>query len=103
MYKNRENNYNKQEKSQSTVIIGFFEIFYGIPSTVKGINSQGEQHKGRLCGPAELDFRAKRHQALAEAEQGGQSPFTGAFLCPPGIKKHRGSRLAPMHTPHFDL
>ena len=74
MYKNRENNYNKQEKSQSIVIIGFFEIFYGIPSTLKGINSLGEQHRGRFSGPVELGFRAKRHQALAEAEQGGRAP-----------------------------
>ena len=81
MYKNRENNYNKQEKSQYTVIIGFFEIFYGIPSSVKGINSQGEQHRGRLCGPAELGFRAKRHQALAEAEQGGRAPSQLLFYC----------------------
>ena len=73
MHKNRENNHNKQEKSQSIVIIDFFEILYGIPSTVKGINSLGEQHKGRLSGPAELGFRAKRHQALVEAEQGGLS------------------------------
>ena len=30
--------------------------------------------------PNELGVASKRHQALAEAEQGGQSPFTNAFL-----------------------